>query len=59
MIVQVNGKMRGKMEVVPNSDAESLKAQARSLESVAKFITGEIKKEIVVPNKLVNIVVAG
>lgn len=59
MVVQVNGKMRGKMDVAPNSDPEQLKAQARTMESVAKFITGDIKKEIVVPNKLVNIVVAG
>ena len=59
MVVQVNGKMRGKMEVTPDSDPEQLKAQARALDSVAKFITGDIKKEIVVPNKLVNIVVAG
>ncbi|WP_394213454.1 leucine--tRNA ligase [Psychrobacter piscatorii] len=59
MVVQVNGKMRGKMDVAPNSDPEQLKAQARTMESVAKFITGEIKKEIVVPNKLVNIVVVG
>lgn len=59
MVVQVNGKVRGKMEVAANSDPEQLKEQARAIESVAKFITGEIKKEIVVPNKLVNIVVAG
>ena len=59
MVVQVNGKMRGKMDVAPNSDPEQLKAQARAIEGVAKFITGEIKKEIVVPNKLVNIVVVG
>ena len=59
MVIQVNGKMRGKMDVAPNSDPDALKAQARTLESVAKFLTGEIKKEIVVPNKLVNIVVAG
>lgn len=59
MVVQVNGKMRGKMDVAPNSDPEQLKVQARTMESVAKFITGDIKKEIVVPNKLVNIVVAG
>ena len=59
MVVQVNGKMRGKMDVAPNSDPEQLKAQARALEGVAKFLTGDIKKEIVVPNKLVNIVVAG
>ena len=59
MVVQVNGKMRGKMDVAPNSDPEQLKEQARALEGVAKFLTGDIKKEIVVPNKLVNIVVAG
>lgn len=59
MVVQVNGKVRGKMDVAPNSDSETLKAQARAIDSVAKFITGDIKKEIVVPNKLVNIVVAG
>nr|WP_201612016.1 leucine--tRNA ligase [Psychrobacter immobilis] len=59
MIVQVNGKMRGKMDVAPNSDAEAIKAQARALDGVEKFLTGEIKKEIVVPNRLVNIVVAG
>ena len=59
MVVQVNGKMRGKMDVAPNSDPEELKIQARAIDSVAKFLTGEIKKEIVVPNKLVNIVVAG
>lgn len=59
MVVQVNGKVRGKMDVAPNSDAKQLKEQARAIDSVAKFITGEIKKEIVVPNKLVNIVVAG
>lgn len=58
MVVQVNGKVRGKMDVAPNSDPEQLKAQARTIDSVAKHITGEIKKEIVVPNKLVNIVVA-
>jgi len=59
MVVQVNGKVRGKMDVAPNSDPEALKAQARSIDSVAKFLTGDIKKEIVVPNKLVNIVVVG
>ncbi|MFW2176365.1 MULTISPECIES: leucine--tRNA ligase [unclassified Moraxella] len=59
MVVQVNGKNRGEMEVAPNSDAEMLKAEAKKIESVAKFLTGDIVKEIVVPNKLVNIVVKG
>lgn len=59
MVVQVNGKVRGKMEVAPNTDAETIKAQAKAIDTVAKFLTGEIKKEIIVPNKLVNIVVVG
>lgn len=57
MVVQVNGKIRGQMEVASNSDSDWLKAEAKQLDSVAKFITGDIVKEIVVPNKLVNIVV--
>ena len=57
MVVQVNGKIRGQMDVAPNSDSDWLKAEAKQLDSVAKFITGDIVKEIVVLNKLVNIVV--
>ena len=59
MVVQVNGKVRGKMEVAPGTNADDIKAQAKAIESVQKFLVGEIKKEIVVPNKLVNIVVVG
>ncbi|WP_230659887.1 leucine--tRNA ligase [Psychrobacter sp. I-STPA10] len=59
MVIQVNGKVRGKMEVAPDSDPETLKALAKQVESVQKHLTGNIKKEIVVPNKLVNIVVVG
>lgn len=60
MVVQVNGKVRGKMQIAPDTDADTVKAQAKALAGVAKYLeTGEIKKEIVVPNKLVNIVVVG
>ena len=59
MVVQVNGKVRGKMEVAANASVDEIKAQAKQIDSVQKFLTGEIKKEIVVPNKLVNIVVVG
>lgn len=59
MVIQVNGKVRGKMEVAPDASSDDIKAQAKQVDSVAKFLTGDIKKEIVVPNKLVNIVVAG
>lgn len=59
MVVQVNGKVRGKMEVSADASQDDIKAQAKQIDSVQKFLTGEIKKEIVVPNKLVNIVVVG
>ena len=57
MVIQVNGKVRGKMQIAPNSDPEQIKAQAKQTDSVAKFLIGDIKKEIIVPNKLINIVV--
>lgn len=57
MAVQVNGKVRGQMDMAIDSDETSVKQAALALESVAKFITGDIKKIIVVPNKLVSIVV--
>lgn len=57
MAVQVNGKVRGQLEVPTGTDVEVIKQMALELESVAKFITGDIKKQIVVPNKLVSIVV--
>ena len=58
LIVQVNGKVRGKVEVSSNMNEEEMKKEAKGLENVKTFIEGkEIVKEIVVPKKLVNIVV--
>ena len=60
MVVQVNGKLRGELQVAPNTEAELLKTQAKALASVKKYLDGQtIVKEIVVPNKLINIVVKG
>ncbi|UXZ05329.1 leucine--tRNA ligase [Moraxella nasicaprae] len=59
MVVQINGKVRGKMEIAAGSDNATIIATAKELEGIDKFLTGEIKKEIVVPNKLVSFVVAG
>jgi leucyl-tRNA synthetase len=57
--VQVNGKVRGKVTVAADVDEEALKAAALKDEKVAAAIAGkQIKKTIVVPRKLVNIVVA-
>lgn len=57
MAVQVNGKVRGKIEVPTGTDNDTIKQMAVQHESVAKFITGEPKKVIVVPNKLVSVVI--
>ena len=57
IVVQVNGKLRGKLEVAVNMSKEELLALAKALPEVQQFLTGPTKKEIVVPNKLVNLVV--
>ncbi|MDI4483004.1 leucine--tRNA ligase [Moraxella lacunata] len=57
MAVQVNGKVRGEIEVPTGTDNDTIKQMAVQHESVAKFITGEPKKVIVVPNKLVSVVI--
>ena len=58
MVVQVNGKVRGKIEVPTSYTEEEMKATAKEIENVKDNIEGKtIVKEIVVPKKLVNIVV--
>ena len=58
MIVQVNGKVRGKIEVSSDTNEEEMKELASSIENVKVHIEGkEIVKVIVIPKKLVNIVV--
>ncbi|GMU44266.1 MAG: leucine--tRNA ligase [Xanthomonadales bacterium PRO6] len=59
VVVQVNGKLRGKLEVAPGSGEELLRPLAFANPDVAKFIEGKnLRKFIVVPDKLVNIVVS-
>jgi len=58
IVIQVNGKLRSKLEVDASISEEELKSMALSDEKVLGFIEGnEIKKIIVIPEKLVNIVV--
>lgn len=58
MAVQINGKMRGTIEVERDCDKETAIAAAKLLENVARQLeTTEAKKIIVVPNRIVNIVV--
>jgi leucyl-tRNA synthetase len=59
LAIQVMGKMRGTIQVPANLDKAELEKYARESEVAQKHIAGkEIKKAIVVPNKLVNFVVA-
>jgi leucyl-tRNA synthetase len=57
VVIQVNGKLRGKMHVPLNTEEETLLANAMKDEAVRKFIGDQkIVKTITVKNKLVNIV---
>ncbi len=57
--IQVSGKLRAVLQVTKGLSKESLEKQAFENENVQKFIAGkEIKKVIIVPDKLVNIVLA-
>ena len=57
--VQVNGKLRGTIEVAPDTAREVVEAAALADPHVVTFVAGkEIRKVIVVPGKIVNIVVA-
>ena len=58
LIVQVNGKVRGKITTSMDTTEEEMKSLAMEIENVKNFTDGkEIVKVIVVPKKLVNIVV--
>ncbi|MEJ2759994.1 MAG: leucine--tRNA ligase [Gammaproteobacteria bacterium] len=59
LVVQVNGKLRGKVTVPADAAKEEIESEALANENVGRFVSGrEIKKIIVVPKRLVNIVVA-
>ena len=58
MVVQVNGKVRGKIEVDSNTTEEEMKEKAKEIDNVKNYLEGhEIIKEIVVPKKLVSFVI--
>jgi leucyl-tRNA synthetase len=57
LVVQVNGKLRARMEVAANTDKDTIEALALGQDNVQKFLQGNtVRKVIVVPGKLVNIV---
>jgi len=55
-VVQVNGKLRGKLELAPNTAEEALKEAALAIENVQKALEGlTIRKVIVIPGKMISI----
>jgi leucyl-tRNA synthetase len=59
LAVQVNGKLRGTIEVAPDADRGSIETAALAEPHVARFLEGQsVRKVIVVPGKIVNIVAA-
>lgn len=59
LAVQVNGKLRGTIEAAADAPREQIEAAALAEPNVAKFVEGQqIRKLIIVPGKIVNIVVA-
>ena len=59
IVIQVNGKVRGKIEVLVGSNDDTVKSQALEHGNVQKFIAGkQVKKIIIIPNKIVNIVIS-
>jgi leucyl-tRNA synthetase len=60
LAITINGKKRGELEVSPSASKEEILELAKATEAAQKWIDGkEMIKEIVVPNKLVNLVVKG
>jgi leucyl-tRNA synthetase len=58
MVVQVNGKLRASIDVALDATKPEIELLAQQNENVLKFIAGkDIKKIIIVPHKLINIVV--
>lgn len=57
MVLQVNGKVRARIEVSPGLSKDALETEAMANDRVQQFISDkQIKKVIVVPDKLINIV---
>jgi leucyl-tRNA synthetase len=58
LVVQVNGKLRGRISIEPDADQDAIREHALADQNVRKFVADKvIRKTIVVPGRLVNIVV--
>ena len=55
--VQINGKMRGTLQVSPSASQDEILDLIRQDEKLVSYLTGEIKKCILIPGKIINIIV--
>ena len=57
LVVQVNGKLRGRISVAAEADNDAITEAALAEENVKRFVEdNEVRKVIVVPGRIVNIV---
>jgi leucyl-tRNA synthetase len=57
LVIQINGKVRGKIEVAVDADNDTIQQAALACDDIQRFLTSPPKKVIVVKGKLVSIVV--
>ncbi len=57
--VQINGKMRGNVTVAIDEEQDQVIERIKQNAAIAKYLTGEVKKIIYVPGKIVNLVIGG
>ena len=56
VVVQVNGKVRGKVRVAVAATQDVVQAAAHADVGISKFIVGDVRKVVFVPQRLLNIV---
>ena len=57
-VVQINGKVRGKIQIAADARKDAIEQAALTNENVRKFVgKAQVRKVILVPNKLINLVV--
>jgi leucyl-tRNA synthetase len=58
LVVQVNGRLRGQIEVAPDADRGAIEQAALAEPNVRRFVADRpVRKTVVVPGKLVNLVI--
>jgi leucyl-tRNA synthetase len=57
LVVQVNGKTRGKVRLPTGAGQDEALAEAMADAAIAKFVTGSPRKVVFVPGRLLNVVV--